>query len=103
MTAGRFRCPASAAQPERLASQTRATVYTMQDTEMLHAMRAVEERLTEEFEGRVSAEEIARRTRESLHKFHTARIKTFVPVFVQREVRDEVRAALRRRQSAAPT
>jgi hypothetical protein len=70
----------------------------MQDPEILHAIEVVEERLTEEFGDRVSAEEISQRTRKSLHGFNSARIKTFVPVFVHREVRDAVRMKLGQRR-----
>ncbi len=61
------------------------------------AISIVEERLTEEFGDRVSSEEITSRTRASLHRYHNARIKTFVPVLVHREVREDVRAALHHR------
>ena len=70
----------------------------MQDSDLLRAMEVVEERLTEEFGNSVPAEEITRRTRESLHRYHNARIKTFVPVLVHRDVREAVRSELRNRQ-----
>jgi hypothetical protein len=66
----------------------------MHDTEMLHAIEAVEERLNEEFGSTVPAEEITRQTRESLQRYHRARIKTFVPVLVHRDARDALRAEL---------
>ena len=67
----------------------------MQDHELQHAIDIVEERLTEEFGDRVSAEEIARRTHASLHRYHSARIKTYIPILVHRDVRDVVREELR--------
>lgn len=62
----------------------------MNDTELLHAVQIVEDRLTQEFGERVSHSEIAERTRASFRRYHRARITTFVPIFVQRDVREEL-------------
>ncbi|MFN0073534.1 MAG: three-helix bundle dimerization domain-containing protein [Chloroflexota bacterium] len=63
----------------------------MQDQESQAALHTIEGRLFEEFGDRVSLTEIMNRTQASFHRFDTARIRTFIPIFVHREVRDQLR------------
>ena len=61
-------------------------------------MQALEALLLELDHHRAGRAKGSRRTRESLHRYHNARIKIFVPVLVHRDVREAVLSELRHRQ-----
>lgn len=47
--------------------------------------------LIEEFNGRVAAEEVERRFGELVAGFESAKVRSFVPVLVQRQARERLR------------
>jgi len=55
-------------------------------------IHSVEEALARKFEGRVDRSTIQREVRRSMASFGDARVRTFVPVLVQRLAADALRA-----------
>jgi hypothetical protein len=52
-------------------------------------------RLADEFQGHVSVEIVAEQVQESLVSLEDARIKDFIPIFVERIARERLRALVR--------
>ena len=48
--------------------------------------------LVAEFSGRVPAEDVERRFSELVREFESARVRSFVPVLVQRQARERLRS-----------
>jgi hypothetical protein len=56
-------------------------------------LRTVEDALRRRFAGQVPEETIAREVDEGLREFHGARVRTFIPVLLQKRVIDRLRHA----------
>jgi hypothetical protein len=56
-------------------------------------LRTVEDALRRRFAGQVPDETISREVDEGLQEFHGARVRTFIPVLLQKRVTDRLRQA----------
>jgi hypothetical protein len=63
-------------------------------TELEQQVRAVIDRLTEEFAGKVPPDMVEHCTRDALAPLEDARVTTYLPVFVYRHARERIRALL---------